>query len=325
MEKEEKEKGEEKTTKEIKGRESAQEAPASTSAVKTRRCLRVNRHAAELEETRSRRFKGRFESFSLNVRPSLRRERDERRRRRFFGLHKEKRWETKKRRKKGVLLRNQSQRANLALGFRRQARQSWQPAATASWSGRLKNKNAEPASVIGCVRPRQRRPNFAKTEKSCAQPNWAIYTKLRTARSIPKPPPQAANPTCARLAQQKRSETKKSDCAERCARRPAPTAENTTTKRERSAGIQKRRKTAAPISAPTAMLRQLEDASSQRFKGRFESLSLNIRPYLRKERRQMKAPTVFPNDHEQKSRKEEGKKQGMTRKNKIKGESMEKG
>lgn len=39
----------------------------------------------------------------------------------------------------------------------------------------------------------------------------------------------------------------------------------------------------------------------------------------------MKAPTVFPNDHEQKSRKEEGKKQGMTRKNKIKGESMEKG
>ena len=161
-----------------------------------------------------------------------------------------------------------------------------------------------------------------KREKSCAQPDWAIYTKLRTARSIPKPPPQAANPTCARLAQQKRSETQKSDCAERCARRPNPTAKSKTTEPEK-APRQKRRKTAAPISAPTAMLRQLEDAPSQRFKGRFESLSLKIRPSLRKQRRQTKAPTVLPNDHEQKSRKEEGKKQGMTRKNKIKRERME--
>lgn len=98
-----------------KRRESAQEAPASASAVKTRRCISVKRHAAELEDTRSRGFKGRFESFSLNVRPSLRRKRRRTKATTLLrNFHKEKRWKTKKRRKKGVLLRNQSQRADSA-------------------------------------------------------------------------------------------------------------------------------------------------------------------------------------------------------------------
>ena len=312
--------------KKRKRRESAQEAPASASAVKTRRCISVKRHAAELEDTRSRGFKGRFESFSLNVRPSLRRKRRRTKASTLLrNFHKEKRWETKKRRKKrGAFAKPIATRRQCSLGFRRRQRVNLGNRRQLRLHDQAAEKTPTPLPSSAALGRDSDGQILPKREKSCAQPDWAIYTKLRTARSIPKPPPQAANPTCARLAQQKRSETKKSDCAERCARRPTPTAENKTTKRERSAGIQKRRKTAAPISASTAVLLQLEDAPSQRFKGRLESLSLKIRPSLRKQRRRTKAPTVIPNDHEQKSRKEKGKKQGMTRKNKTKWERMEK-